>query len=174
MLEAGSPALDHGLGVFAVTCFRHTTLSKVTDEHDPTAFQAIMEHFRFAKDGLGIAGFDPDGHGVYLVAALPKVTTLSKGARERWQMVAANLGAGYRLRRAIESTALEAGTGDELPFGAEAIIDSANFRVTEAEVRRGPGLHCLLFAMRRSKSTWRAASFGRATRARHFRCGLHW
>jgi len=174
LLEAGAPALDHGLGVFALTCMRppqeasftidqlHAisapddlaerlirvqaempagllwllsrptmpkTMSEAADD-DLEAFNLIMRHFDFAKDGLGMSAFDPDGRGVYLIAPLGKVTSLSEKSRERWQMLAAHFGAGYRLRRALQEGASESVT--DLPHGAEAVIDPTSFRVTDA------------------------------------------
>ena len=177
LIEAGLPFLDHGLGVFALTCKRPSepgplqidqlhlnaadrrfaeaidalqertdmallwpitrpgppkTLSEVTDDHDPGLFSLIMPHFDFAKDGLGINAFDPDGRGVFLISALPRVMSLSDKARERWQMIAAHFGAGYRLRRALREEAALGGPGPELPYGAEVVIDPTGFRVIDA------------------------------------------
>ena len=175
LLEAGAPAIDHGLGVFAITCKRppqgarliidqlHAVcapgdlaerLMRLQSEIDPSllwllsrptmpktmseaagddlqAFRLIMAHFDFAKDGLGMSAFDPNGRGVFLIAPLPKVTTLSDKSRERWQMLAAHFGAGYRLRRALRDAAREPNT--DLPHGAEAVIDPNNFQVTDAQ-----------------------------------------
>lgn len=175
LLEAGAPAIDHGLGVFGLTCTRprerapliidqlHVasgpqdlvervirllremppdllwplsrpampkTLSEAAGEN-VKALSLIMRHFDFAKDGLGISAFDPNGRGVYLIAALPKVTSLTEKSRERWQMLAAHFGAGYRLRRAM--LALESKPTTDLPHGAEVVIDPSGFRVTEAQ-----------------------------------------
>lgn len=111
------------------------TLSEVTEQHNPAAFRAIMRHFDFAKDGLGIAAFDPNGQGIYLIMALSQVTTLSNRARERWQMLAAHFSAGYRLRRALQDESAKLSSPTGLPFGAEALIDPRDFRVTDAEGR---------------------------------------
>jgi DNA-binding CsgD family transcriptional regulator len=108
------------------------TLSEVTDAHDPTAFRTIMRYFAFAKDGLGINAFDPSGRGVFLIAGLPAVTTLSERARERWHMLAAHLSAGYRLRRALAQHASKDSPETQLPFGAEIVIDPSDFKVTDA------------------------------------------
>lgn len=108
------------------------TLSEVTEHHDPAAFRTIMRHFDFAKDGLGISAFDPNGQGVYLIMALSKVTTLSDRARERWQMLAAHFGAGYRLRRALQDELAKPSAETGLPLGAEALIDPKGFRIAEA------------------------------------------
>jgi DNA-binding CsgD family transcriptional regulator len=174
LLDAGAPVIDHGLGVFALTCMRPPqrapliidqlnmfscpddfeerlirlqkemppdllwplsrpgmpkTLSEVA-RNDVEAFRLIMRHFDFAKDGLGISTFDPNGRGVFLIAALPAVTTLNERSRERWQMLAAHFGAGYRLRRALPEVETKPAT--DLPHGAEAVIDPTTFRVTDA------------------------------------------
>ena len=106
------------------------TLSEAAGD-DLQALQLIMRHFGFAKDGLGISSFDPSGHGVYLIAPLPTVTTLTDKSRERWQMLAAHFGAGNRLRRALLEAGPEPAT--DLPHGAEAVIDPSSFRVTDAQ-----------------------------------------
>jgi len=108
------------------------TLSEVTDKHDPDAFRLIMRHFDFAKDGLGIPAFDPDGHGIYLLVPLPKLTSLSTRERDGWHMLAAHFAAGYRLRRALEEIDPGPAPRTELPFGAEILIDPFDFRVAEA------------------------------------------
>lgn len=175
LLEAGAPALDHGLGVFALTCTRppergplvvdrlhaisglgdlvgrlrrleretppdvlwalsRPTIPKTLSEaagDQSEAFRFVMRQFDFAKDGLGMSTFDPNGQGVYLIAPLPKVTTLSDRSRDRFQMLAAHLGAGYRLRRAL--TDPESDRESDLPRGAEALIDPNGFRVLDAE-----------------------------------------
>ncbi|MGB5285177.1 MAG: LuxR C-terminal-related transcriptional regulator [Polyangiales bacterium] len=174
LLKAGAPVLDHGLGVFALTCMRpwqrgplvvdqlHAisglddladrfirveretpadllwtlsrptvpqTLSEAAGEN-LAAFQFVMRHFDFAKDGLGVSTFDPSGRGVYLIAPLPKVTTLSERSRDRFQMLAAHFGAGYRLRLALAEAGSEPAT--DLPHGAEVLIDPNGFRIVEA------------------------------------------
>lgn len=175
LLEAGAPVLDHGLGVFALTCTRppqsgplvvdrlhaisgledlaerfrrveretppgvlwalsRPTVPKTLSEaagDNLEAFRFVMHHFDFAKDGLGMSAFDPDGQGVYLIAPLPKVTTLSEKVRDRFQMLAAHFGAGYRLRRALTDSGPKHEA--DLPRGAEALIDPNGFRIVGAE-----------------------------------------
>lgn len=118
------------------------TLSEAAED-DLEALNLILRHFDFAKDGLGMSAFDPNGRGVYLIAPLPKVTTLTEKARERWQMLAAHFGAGYRLRRALRKGGPEAATN--LPLGAEAVIDPTSFRVTDAQgqAKSGDALEAL-------------------------------
>jgi DNA-binding CsgD family transcriptional regulator len=95
------------------------------------ALRLVLRHFDFAKDGLGMSSFDPDGRGVYLIAPLTKVTTLSDKSRERWQMLASHFGAGHRLRRALREAGPAPAT--DLPHGAEIVIDPSSFRVTDAQ-----------------------------------------
>jgi len=106
------------------------TLSEAAEDN-LEALQLIMRHFDFAKDGLGMSSFDPDGRGVYLIAPLANVTTLTHASRERWQMLAAHFGAGHRLRRALREAGSEPAT--DLPHGAEVVIDPSGFRVTDAQ-----------------------------------------
>lgn len=105
------------------------TMSEAADDN-LEALNLVMRHFDFAKDGLGMSSFDPDGHGVYLIAPLSKVMTLSDKSRERWQMLASHFGAGNRLRRALREAGSEPATA--LPLGAEVVIDSSSFKVTDA------------------------------------------
>ena len=174
LLRAGAPVLDHGLGVFALTCYRppeagplmidaihvesgHEALAarvgQLQREVPPTvlwplsqpsmprtlseaagddfeALNFVMRYFDFAKDGLGISAFDPSGRGVFIIAPLPKVSSLNERARERGQMLAAHFRAGDRLRRArTDSASLQT---TDLPLGAEVVIDPAGFRVADA------------------------------------------
>jgi DNA-binding CsgD family transcriptional regulator len=108
------------------------TLSEVSRDHDPAVFDLIMDRFPFAADGLGLNAFDPDGRGIFMISALPKVTSLTPKQRELYQMVAAHFAAGYRLRRAIRLEAGEHQSGSSLPHGAEVIIDPSGFRITQA------------------------------------------
>jgi DNA-binding CsgD family transcriptional regulator len=140
---SGSANFNRGLDDLSATLGTHRlwplsrpgvpkTLSEVTEDHDPAAFRAIMRHFDFARDALGLAAFERSGTGVYLIIALPQITTLAPRARERWQMLASHFGAGFRLRRAIEREALPTAEATGLPLGAEAVIDPADFRITDA------------------------------------------
>ncbi len=197
ILEAGAPALDNGLGVFALTAVRpperaplrieHVheiggrndltarlralearvdmsslwplarsgipkTLSEVTHDHNSALFSPIMGQFDFAKDAIGMSALDSSGRGVYMIIPLPKVTSLSKSARERWEMLAAHLRAGYRLRRAVAAQRQKQKAPSALPFYAEAVIDATDFRVTEAasKATSRPALAALRNAARES------------------------
>jgi DNA-binding CsgD family transcriptional regulator len=107
----------------------------VSRDHDSTVFDVIMKRFPFAADGLGLNAFDPDGRGIFIISALPKVTSLTPKQRELYQMVAAHFAAGYRLRRAIRLEAGEHQSGSnlpDLPHGAEVVIDPSGFQIAHA------------------------------------------
>ncbi len=107
------------------------TLSEASED-ELEAFEDVMRHFAYAEDGLGMSAFDPDGHGVYLIAPLRKRTALSARERERLQMVASHFGAGNRLRRALDRPSSSRQPETTLPHGAEAVLDPKNFRMTDA------------------------------------------
>lgn len=98
----------------------------------PGAFANIGRHFNHGKDGLQITAVDPNGLGVLIVAALPKVTKLAGRIRERWQMLAAHVCAGHRLRRAIARSGSNGRGKTPLPHNAEAVVDPKRFEVTDA------------------------------------------
>ncbi len=107
------------------------TLSEAA-KGDPEGFQDVMRHFPYAEDGLGISSFDPDGHGVYLVAPLRKRTSLGAHEREHLQMMAAHFQAGSRLRRALRQPSANGAEETRLPLRAEAVLDPRAFRMTDA------------------------------------------
>ncbi|HSN81902.1 MAG TPA: helix-turn-helix transcriptional regulator [Polyangiales bacterium] len=106
------------------------TLSEVTADRDPRVFDYVMRHFDFAGDALGLSAFGSHERGLHLIVLLPERSGLTPQSRERWHMLAAHLGAGYRLRHAVRSALKPSRT--DLPHGAEAVIDPSNFRVTDA------------------------------------------
>jgi len=89
-------------------------------------------HVDYCKDLLTITAVDCTGSGVAVVAPLPEVTKLTGQDARRWEMLAAHLDAGHRLRQGL--SALEAGEQPcpDLPYDAEAIFDANTFRLTEA------------------------------------------
>lgn len=101
-------------------------------------------HVDYCKDLLYITAVDQRGSGVAVVAPLAEITTLSQIELQRWQMLAAHLETGHRLRRGltVESPTLNAST--DLPYDAEAIFDARSFRITDAVGRAKSGV-----AMRR-------------------------
>jgi DNA-binding CsgD family transcriptional regulator len=106
-------------------------LSEINAEQ-PRFLEAWQRHIDYAKDGIGVTGMDPNGRGVHIVAPVPETITLSRAERDRWQMLAAHLSSGLRLRGAVSKARLEPEKDDGLPCGADAVLDANNFGVTEA------------------------------------------
>ncbi len=118
------PQIHSGIGV----------LSEVNAE-EPRFLEAWRRHIDYAQDGLGITAMDPDGRGVHIIAPVPETITLSRAERNRWQMLAAHMSSGLRLRRVL-SKLVDGQSTDEpptsLPMGADAVIDAKTFGVTQA------------------------------------------
>lgn len=107
------------------------TLSESSKRY-PGAFTEIGQHFDHGRDGLEITAVDPNGLGIHIVAALPKVTKLTGRARQRWRMLAAHVCAGHRLRRAIAVSGSNERGKSPLPHNAEAVLEPKRFKVTDA------------------------------------------
>lgn len=107
-------------------------LSELNAE-EPRFVDAWRRHIDFAKDGIGITALDPDGRGIHIIAPVPDSADLSRAERHQWEMLAAHLSSGLRLRRALadSSSAAQREAGD-LPCGADALLDAKTFQVTEA------------------------------------------
>ena len=108
-----------------------TTMSESTAEH-PEALERYTAHVDYCEDVLGITAVDSKGAGVAVVAPLEEVTTLSQQDSHRWQMLAAHLDAGHRLRRGLAGNDPCGESSTELPYDAEAIFDASSFRITDA------------------------------------------
>ena len=106
-----------------------TTMS-MTTAADPGALELYTSHVDYCKDVFGITAVDCRGSGVAIVAPLAEVTTLTPQESQRWEMLAAHLEAGHRLRRGL--SAGDEGTRADLPRGAEAIFDTDSYRITDA------------------------------------------
>lgn len=106
-------------------------LSEVNAE-EPRFMEAWRRHIDYAKDGIGVTGMDPNGRGVHIIAPVPETKTLSRAERDRWQMLAAHLSSGLRLRTAVAGARGASHAADGLPCGADAVLDAGNFGVTEA------------------------------------------
>lgn len=107
------------------------TLSESSKRY-PGACADIRRRFNHGKDGLQITAVDPDGLGVHIVAALPKVTKLDGRSRQRWEMLAAHICAAHRLRRRIATSKSKEPEESPLPHNAEAVLDPKHFEVTDA------------------------------------------
>jgi DNA-binding CsgD family transcriptional regulator len=99
---------------------------------DPEQLAHYVSHVDYCKDVLFITAVDQKGSGVAVVAPLPEITTLSRQDAQRWQMLAAHVEAGHRLRQAIGSKATDQDAPASLPHDAEAIFDANSFRITDA------------------------------------------
>jgi DNA-binding CsgD family transcriptional regulator len=98
----------------------------------PEELAHYTSHVDYCKDVLFMTAVDPIGVGVAIVAPLGEVTTLSHEDAQRWQMLAAHVEAGHRLRRGISNEDLGGEGSSDLPFDAEAVFDPNGFRITEA------------------------------------------
>jgi DNA-binding CsgD family transcriptional regulator len=99
---------------------------------DPQQLAHYTSHVSYCKDLLYITAVDQQGAGVAVVAPLAEVTTLGPHESERWQMLAAHLEAGHRLRRGLARKDAGDEPGTELPHHAEAIFDAGSFRISDA------------------------------------------
>lgn len=106
-------------------------LSEVNAE-EPRFMEAWRRHIDYAEDGIGVTGMDPNGRGVHIIAPVPKTKTLSRAERDQWQMLAAHLSSGLRLRGAVSKAHRESLAENQLPCGADAVLDANSFGVTEA------------------------------------------
>ena len=95
--------------------------------------EAIQKVASICKDTLVVTATDPQGRGFYIASLLPVPTTLTDAERERWKMLGAHLGSGFRLRQGLSERGVV--TSSKLPGHAEAIVDPKSFRVTDASGR---------------------------------------
>ncbi|MBW2210934.1 MAG: helix-turn-helix transcriptional regulator [Deltaproteobacteria bacterium] len=108
-----------------------TTMSMSTRSH-PEALELYTSHVSYCKDVLGITTVDCKGAGAAIVAPLHEKTILTGRAAERWQMLAAHLDAGHRLRQALSAHEADHEPCTDLPFDGEAIFDANGLRLAEA------------------------------------------
>jgi DNA-binding CsgD family transcriptional regulator len=101
-------------------------------KNNPEELAHYVSHVDYCKDVLFLTAVDARGAGVAVVAPLPEVTTLSPQDAQRWQMLAAHVEAGHRLRQAIVEGDADRESNDDLPHDAEAVFDASSFQVTEA------------------------------------------
>jgi DNA-binding CsgD family transcriptional regulator len=86
-----------------------------------------------ANDATGIAALDTGRYELHLIAASPAPISLTRTQRDAWQMLAAHLSAGLRLRRALLKYASSPRErSPTLPHGAEAVIAPQGFRIVDA------------------------------------------
>lgn len=98
----------------------------------PQDLAHYISHVDYCKDVLYLTAVDGRGAGVAIVAPLAEPTSLSRQEAERWQMLAAHVEAGHRLRQGLAAEKSETRARTDLPHDAEAIFDATGFRVTDA------------------------------------------
>jgi len=108
-----------------------TTGSEESKDH-PEWLAHYTSHVSYCKDVLFLTAVDPRGSGVAIVAPLEEVSRLSHHEAQRWQMLAAHVETGHRLRQGLATTDAGEDTGTDLPHDAEAIFDAKSFRITDA------------------------------------------
>lgn len=111
----------------------------MTSKDNPEELEHYISHVDYCKDVLFLTAVDPRGVGVAVVAPLAEVTTLSPQDEQRWQMLAAHVETGHRLRQGLQVEHLEEEQTSDLPLDAEAILDAKSFRVTDlaGQARKG-------------------------------------
>jgi len=99
----------------------------------PDYLEILRRHLRTlgADDAVGVTGVDPHGLGVHLFAPIAARSPLSAPERTHWRMLTAHLSAGQRLHQKLRATPDGSARGDDLPHGADAVIDPKNFAVQE-------------------------------------------
>jgi DNA-binding CsgD family transcriptional regulator len=95
--------------------------------------EVLQKVAEITKETLIVAATDPQGRGFYIASHLPEATRLTEPERARWQMLGAHLAAGFRLRQGLSDEGTV--TSSKLPGRAEAVLDPASFRVTDASGR---------------------------------------
>lgn len=114
------------------TGLARTGWEEVAECGRPEEMAHYLSHVDYCKDVLYLTAVDAKGAGVSIVAPLAEVTTLSPNERCRWEMVAAHVEAGHRLREGIAATVGEPDAASALPHRAEAVLDPRNFRIADA------------------------------------------
>jgi len=106
--------------------------ASMDSQGDPEQLAHYTSHVDYCKDLLYMTAVDSKGSGVAIVAPLAAVTTLSDQDAQRWQMLAAHVDAGHRLRQGLATHEACEEPHTDLPYDAEAIFDAGSFRITDA------------------------------------------
>ncbi|MBT8483923.1 MAG: helix-turn-helix transcriptional regulator [Myxococcales bacterium] len=106
-------------------------VSEQTANH-PEMLETWRTFFDGAQDAIGLMTVDTDGRGIHILAPTPQVIALAPSARARWEMMAAHVASGMRLRNALLRQRERKTSDSELPHGAEAMINPSDFGVIEA------------------------------------------
>jgi DNA-binding CsgD family transcriptional regulator len=106
--------------------------ASMDSQGDPHQLAHYTSHVDYCKDLLYTTAVDSKGSGVAIVAPLREVTTLTDRDAQRWQMLAAHVDAGHRLRQGLAAQEDCNEPHTDLPYDAEAIFDAGSFRITDA------------------------------------------
>ncbi|UCH28962.1 MAG: response regulator transcription factor [Myxococcales bacterium] len=106
--------------------------ASVDSGDNPEQLEHYTNYVDYCRDLLYITAVDCRGEGVAVVAPLAEVTSLTPQESQRWQMLAAHLEAGHRLRRGLAAKESADETPTDLPHDAEAIFDVNSFRISDA------------------------------------------
>lgn len=98
---------------------------------DKSELAHYTSYVDYCKDLLYITAVDSRGAGVAVVAPLAEITSLSRVEAQRWQMLAAHLEAGHRLRENLAAQSASEQPTTDLPHDAEAIFDARSYRITD-------------------------------------------
>jgi len=98
----------------------------------PQDLEHYISHVDYCKDVLFLTAVDSDGAGVAIVAPLEETASLSRHEAERWQMLAAHIETGHRLRQGLSGRDGETHPHTDLPHDAEAIFDASSYQMTDA------------------------------------------
>lgn len=108
------------------------TVSDNAPDGDRAELDHYLSYVDYAKDLFYITAVDCRGDGVAIVAPLPEITSLSPQESQRWQMLAAHVEAGHRLRQGLATRDCDDAPRTALPYDAEAIFDANSFRISDA------------------------------------------
>ena len=107
-------------------------MSEATAQY-PEMRETWRTFFPGAEDCIGYMTVDTDGRGIHILAPTPELVKLTESEWARWEMMAAHVASGVRLRNALRRCrAVHAAEDTGLPHGAEAIINPTDFKVSQA------------------------------------------
>jgi len=113
-------------------CSGSATTGSEYSKDRPEELAHYVSHVDYCKDVLFLTTVDFKGAGVAIAAPLEEVTTLSRQDAQRWQMLAAHVEAGHRLRQGLAGGDDVQDTSTDLPHNAEAIFEARKFRMMDA------------------------------------------
>ena len=120
----------------------------------PGQIELWRSYVGYAKDALGVIALDIDGRGIQLIAPLPEVKRVGRAERSMFEMLAAHLSAGLRIRKAladVDFAKVSDGESVDLPMGADAVLEPSTLNVSHAgdDARDASSLSALRAAAQR-------------------------